>query len=327
MPDTTPALDMDPEVAAAMRERRADGMWRWNAIVPQCKPFFEKAISRPPDPETRNQHFISQFWLRAFAADSDKHLIQMDINVDPNSPAFARRVSVRQAAAGEHLFTLKQDIGSVGSHHEERMELFEDAAAPLFKQMAASYSPPDADYERWLIAHYLTFVLVQAPSTMKLSCDMAVGRIEKLIGELADQGVEFTKDFLDSLPQRYALSGTLGNSQMINKIAFLFFSRNWRVVKMPVDMPLALPLFPIVHWGQGLLQASEIWVPVSPDALLCMSWLELPADDDLYTGDVCNQALGLLIRHVQEASGGQMFVHPDHREWWGQRVEERRAEA
>ena len=313
--------DIDPEVAAAMRRQIASGVPRWNDLRPQCEGFVKKATTRPPDPKTRNQHFISQFWLRLFS--EVDHVVLLDVNADTSDPAFAPLVPIEKAAAEPYLFTFKQHIGTVGSGHEARIGYLEQRVSGLFKEIAATKFIPENDFHRWIIANYLAFVFLQSPHTMKLSDHNAAERIENLNLELAGLGTDLSVFYdLDGLRQFYTYNALLQNSSLINKTACLFFCRRWQVMSMPPNMPLALPLLPVVHWGQGLQPAPEIWVPINPSLLLCMSWLPLPAAADLLNTHAGSKVLTSLIRHAKRSAGGRLIVHPDNRKWWKRRIKE-----
>ena len=321
--ELTPSPDMAPEVAAAMRQQIASGVPRWNALRPQCEGFVKKATTRPPDHKTRNQHFISQFWLRLFSGVD--HVVLLDVNADTSDPAFAPLVPIEKAAAEPYLFTFKHHIGTVGSGHEARIGHLQQRVSGLFKEIVATKSIPENDFHLWLIANYLAFVFLQSPQTMRLSDDKAAERIENPNRELTGLDTDLSDFYdLDGLRQFYTHSALLQNSSLINKTACLFFCRRWRVVSMPPNMPLALPLLPVVHWGQGLQPAREIWVPISPSLLLCMSWLPLPAAADLLNTHAGGNVLTLLIRHAEESAGGRLIVHPDNRKWWKRRIKEHR---
>lgn len=319
--ELTPSSDMSPEVAAAMRHQIASSVPKWNAraLRSQCERFVKKATTRPPDPKTRNQHFISQFWLRLFSGMD--HVVLMDVNADTSDPAFAPLVPIEKAAAEPYLFTFKKHIGTVGSGHEARNGYLEQRVSGLFKEIAATKSIPENDFRRWLIANYLAFVFLQSPQTIKLSNHKVAEHIENLNRELAVLDTDLSDLYdLDSLRQFYTHNALLQNSLLISKMACLFFCRRWQMVSMPPNMPLALPLLPVVHWGQGLQPAREIWVPINPSLLLCMSWLPLPAAADLLNTYVGDRVLTSLILHAEESAGGRLIVHPDNRKWWKRRI-------
>ena len=301
---------MDPAVNAAMREQIKDSLRRWEKVRPQAGPFVKKSTSRPPDKQTRNQHFISQFWLRRFAGADE--VAVLDIGADPNAEDFGAVLPVEKAAAEFGLFTLKQEDGST---HESRMSHIEGKASAVFEKMASGVLPED-DFERFAVAAYLAFIFLQSPVIMHISDDQAEERIEKLAREIKDELDIDISDFyyIDDLKSRYTPSALLDRRPLINKAVFFFFCRNWHLIEMPAGWPLALPMFPVVHWGQGLQPASEIWVPITPNRLLCMSWIPLP-DDVALTGEQAARVLAALIRHT-EATGGEMIVRPDHRDWW-----------
>lgn len=300
---------MDPEAGAAMCERIEDGLPRWDKVRPQAEPFVKKAGSRPPDKQTGNQHFISQFWLRLFHPDE---VAVLDVGADPDSEGFGPVLPVAEAAAGFRLFTLQ---GEDGSTHESRMHHIETKVAPIFKRMAAGESPAD-DFERFAIAVYLAFICLQSPVSMRLSAEKAEADIEKLARETEDEfGVDLGDLYdLDSLKQRYAFSALLGGTSLFNKLAFLFFCRSWHLIQMPESRPLALPMFPIIHGGQGLQPARDVSVVLAPNQLLIMSWPTLPDGVELTEGQ-CIGICKALIRHA-EATIGKLITHPDHRDDW-----------
>ena len=302
---------MDPAVNAAMRAQIRDGLRRWEKVRPQAGPFVKKAASQPPDKQTRNQHFISQFWLRRFAGADE--VVVLDVGADPGGDLEVP-VHVDEAAARSGLFTLRQEDGSA---HESRMSHIEGKASAVFEKMARGSLPED-DFELFAVAVYLTFIFLQSPVAMHISDDQAEERIEKLAREIKDEpGADLSDcNSLDDLKQRYTLLALLDRRPLINKAVFLFFCRNWHLIEMPAGWPLALPMFPVVHWGQGLQPAPEIWVPVTPARLLCMSWIPLP-DDVALTGRQAARVLAALIRHAA-ATGGEVIVHPDHRDRWKQ---------
>ena len=304
---------MDPEAGAAMRERIEDGLPRWDKVRPQAEPFVKKASSRPPDNQTGNQHFISQFWLRLFHPDE---VAVLDVGADPDSKGFGPVLPVAEAAAGFRLFTLQ---GEDGSTHESRMHHIETKVAPIFKRMAAGESPAD-DFERFAVAFYLAFIFLQSPVSMRLSAEKAEADIEKLARETEDElGVDLGDLYdLDTLKQRYAFSALLDWISLVNKLAFLFFCRSWHLIQMPESWPLALPMFPIVNWGQGLQPAPDVSVVLAPNRLLIMSWPTLPDGVELTDGQ-CSEICEALIRHA-EATDGKLITRPEHRDRWARDI-------
>lgn len=310
---------MDPAVNAAMRAQIKDGLRRWKKVRPQAGPFVKKAASQPPDKQTRNQHFISQFWLRRFAGADE--VAVLDVGADPGG-GLGAPVPVEEAAARSGLFTLRPADGSA---HESRMSHIEGKASAVFEKMAAGALPED-DFERFAVAAYLAFIFLQSPVTRHISDDQAEERIEKLAREIKDELGADLSDFcsLDDLKRRYTLPALLDRRSLINKAVWFFFCRSWRLIEMPAGWPLALPMCPVVHWGQGLQPAPEIWVPVTPARLLCMSWIPLP-DDVPLTGGQAARVLAALIRHA-DVTGGEVIVHPDHRDRWKQLIKEHQAD-
>lgn len=311
--------DMDPVVNAAMRAQLKDGLRRWEKVRPQAGPFVKKATSRPPDKQTRNQHFISQFWLRRFAAADE--VAVLDVGANPDDGGFGALVPVEKAAARSGLFTLNQADGSA---HESRMSHIEGKASAVFEKMADGTLPAD-DFKRFAVAAHLAFVFLQSPVTMHISDEQAEERIEKLAREIKDELGADLRDFysLDDLKRRYTLSALLDRRSLINKAVCFFFCRSWRLIEMPDGWPLALPMCPVVHWGQGLQPAPEIWVPVTPARLLCMSWIPLP-DDMALTGEQAARVSAALIRHA-EATGGEIIIRPDHCDHWKQLIAQHQA--
>ena len=311
--------EMDPAVSAAMRAQIKDGLRRWEKVRPQAGPFVKKSTSRPPDKQTRNQHFISQFWLRRFAAADE--VAVLDVGADPDVEDFGAVLPVEKAAAEFRLFTLKQEDGSA---HESRMSHIEGKASAVFKKMASGVLPED-DFERFAVATHLAFIFLQSPVMMQISDDQAEERFEKLAREIKDELGADLSDFynIDDLKRRYTPSALLDRRSLINKAVCFFFCRSWRLVEMPDGWPLALPMCPVVHWGQGLQPTPEIWVTITPNRLLCMSWIPLP-DDVALTGEQAARVLAALIRHA-EATGGEMIVRPDHRDRWKQLIKEHQA--
>ena len=311
---------MDPAVNAAMREQIKDGLRRWEKVRPQAGPFVKKATSRPPDKQTRNQHFISQFWLRRFAGADE--VAVLNVGADPDAEDFGAVLPVEKAAAEFRLFTLKQEDGSA---HESRMSHIEGKASAVFKKMASGVLPED-DFERFALATHLAFIFLQSPVMMQVSDDQAEERFEKLAREIKDDLDADLSDFynIDDLKRRHTPSALLDRRSLINKAVCFFFCRNRRLIEMPAGWPLALPMFPVVHWGQGLQPAPEIWVPITPNRLLCMSWIPLP-DDMALTGEQAARVLAALIRHA-EAMGGEIIIHPDHRDRWKQLIKEHQAD-
>lgn len=310
---------MDPAVNAAMRAQIKDGLRRWKKVRPQAGPFVKKAASQPPDKQTRNQHFISQFWLRRFAKADE--VAVLNVGADPGGDLGAP-VPMEEAAARSGLFTLRQADGSA---HESRMSHIEGKASAVFEKMAGGSLPED-DFERFAVAAYLAFIFLQSPVTMRISDDQAEERIEKRAREIKDEPGADLSDFysLDDLKRYYTLSALLDRRSLINKAVCFFFCRSWRLIGMPAGWPLALPMFPVVHWGQGLQPAPEIWVPVTPAWLLRMSWIPLP-DDMALTGEQTSWVLAALIRHAA-ATGGEVIVHPDHRDRWKQLIAQHQAD-
>lgn len=310
---------MDPAVNAAMRAQIKDGLRRWEKVRPQARPFVKKAASQPPDKQTRNQHFISQFWLRRFAGADE--VVVLDVGADPGG-GLGPPVPVDEAAARSGLFTLSQADGSA---HESRMSHIEGKASAVFEKMARGPLPED-DFELFAVAAFLAFIFLQSPVAMHISDDQAEEHIGKLTREIKDELDADLSDFysLDDLKRRYTFSALLEQRSLINKAVFFFFCRNWRLIEMPADWPLALPMFPIINWGEGLQPAPEIWVPVTPARLLCMSWIPLP-DDVALTGGQAARVLAALIRHAA-ATGGEVIVHPDHRDRWKQLIAQYQAD-
>ena len=301
---------MDHAVNAAMCAQIKDGLRRWEKVRPQVGPFVKKATSRPPDKQTRNQHFISQFWLRRFA-EADEVAV-LDVSADPDAEGFGAVFPVEEAAAEFRLFTLK---GEDSSAHESRMNHIETKAAPIFKRMAAGELPAD-DFRRFAVAVYLAFVFLQSPVMMRFSDEKAEAAIEKLAREIEDElGVDLgdLRD-LDSLKQRYTFSALLGQDSLINKATLFFFCRSWHLVEIPDRWPLALPMFPIINCGQGLQYAPDVSVVLAPNRLLIMSWETLSDGVELIDGQ-CIKICEALIRHA-EATDGKLIVHPDHRDHW-----------
>lgn len=305
---------MDPEVEAAMRERIQNGTRRWDNIRPQAEPFVANAVDQPASP-ARNQHYISRFWLRLFQR---QHKVAvLDIADDPCSEDFGPSVPVRRAAAADRLFTLS---GEDSSAHEAMMGYIEGKAAPIFKKMADGQPPVD-DFERFVMSMYLAFVFLQAPETMRFSDAQAKQHIAKLArGIQDDYGVDPGDIYdLDALEQSYTFSALFGRPSLINKLGFFFFCRNWHLVGTPESWPLALPMFPIINWGQGLLTARDVSIVLSPNRLLVMSWPTL-SDPEALTDKQCIAICDALIRHAA-ATDGRLIVHPDHVKHWGRGIQ------
>lgn len=308
---SVPGMDLDAN--AAMHQRIEDGLRRWDKVRPQAEPFVKKASSRPPDKQTGNQHFISQFWLRLFHPDE---VAVLDVGADPDSEGFGAVLPVAEAAAGFRLFTLQ---GQDGSTHESRMHHIETKVAPIFKRMAAGEFPAD-DFERFAVAFYLAFIFLQSPVTMRLSDQKVEAGIAKLAREIEDElGVDLGDLYdLGLLKQRYAFSALLRRDSLVNKLAFFFFCRSWHLIRMPERWPLALPMFPIIHGGQGLQPARDVSVVLAPNRVLIMSWPTLPDGVELTDGQ-CIEICEALIRHA-ETTDGKLITHPDHRGHWAQGI-------
>lgn len=305
---------MTPAVNSAMRAQIKDGLPRWEKVRPQAGPFVKKATSRPPDKQTRNQHFISQFWLRRFAGADE--VAVLDVSADPDAERFGAVLPVEEAAAEFRLFTLK---GEDSSAHESRMNHIETKAAPIFKRMAAGELPAD-DFGRFAVAVYLAFIFLQSPVMMRFSDEKAEAAIEKLAREIEDElGVHLgdLRD-LDSLKQRYTFSALLGQDSLINKTALLFFCRSWHLLEIPARWPLALPMFPIINWGQGLQPAPDVSAVLAPNRLLVMSWETLPDEVELIDGQYIKICEALI--HHAEATDGKLITHPDHRDHWARGI-------
>lgn len=309
---------MEPEVNAAMRVRIADGLRRQEKNHGWIEKFVDKAVNRPPDTQTKNQHYISQFWLRLFAEGERREakVAVLDIDGDPDADGFGPVMSVKDAAARRCLFTLK---GEGGSAHEALMSFLETKAAPVFKKMAAGGLPPD-DRDRFAVSAYLAFVLLHAPATMRFSDEKAEASIAETAREIkAEHGLDIGDHYdLDALKQRYTFSALFGRNTLISKAVLCFFSRSWHLVETPPEWPMALPMFPVVNWGQALLAARDLSVVLAPNRVLIMSWPTLP-DTAVLDDKTCIAICESLLRHA-EATDGRIIVHPDHIEHWGRGI-------
>lgn len=305
---------MDPEVNAAMRERIKDGLRRMEKIHTRIEEFVEQATSVQPDGKTKNQHFISRFWLRLF---HPKRVAVLDITADPFAERFGPVIPVKKAAAGAGIFTMR---GEDSSPHEAMMGFLESKAAPIFKKMAVGQVPSD-DFDRFIVSAYLAFIFLHAPATMRFSDEQVEERIADLARELADEhGIDLgSLHDLDALKQRYTFSAVFGRNSLISKAVLFFFCRSWHLVEMPERWPLALPMFPIVNWGQPLQTARDVSVVIAPNRVLLMSWPTLPDQSEELTDKQCIAICDALIRHA-EATDGRLIVHPEHREHWARGI-------
>ena len=305
---------MDPEVNAAMRERIADGLRRMEKIYDRIEEFVEQATSAQPDKQTKKQHFISQFWLRLF---HPKRVAVLDIAADPFAEGFGPVMSVKDAAARRRLFTLK---GEDSSAHEAMMGYLESSAAPIFEKMAAG-QPPSDDFKRFVVSAYLAFVFLHAPATMRFSDEQAEEGIAKLACELADEhGIDLGALYdLDALKQRYTFSALFGRNSLISKAVLLFLCRSWHLIRMPESWPLALPMFPIINWGQSLQTARDMSIVIDPNRLLIMSWPTLPDQTEELTDEQCIAICNALILHA-EATDGKLITRPEHRDHWARGI-------
>ena len=312
--DLSPKPGMDPRVYEAMCARVRELTPRWNALEKQAAAYVRKAGSQPLDSQTVNQHSISQFWLRLFA-DSANTIVQMDTG---GRDVSAEEAPVEETASAPHQFTLKQHLGQ-GSRYEAMLSYVENKASVYLKNLAADKAAPAEDFHRWVLSYYFAFMFVQSTPTMKYAAAESSKRVADLAAELSQQGLVVDQDNLRDV---YTHKGSIGNNPLINKIAFYFFCRRWHVVEMPPETPLALPLLPVIHWGQPLQYATDIWVPVSPSVLLCMSWTaipEIPAGETL-PADVADRVIEQIIKHATDHADGVLLLRPQDREWWQQRI-------
>ena len=181
----------------------------------------------------------------------------------------------------------------------------------------AHHSRGHCHFERFVVSAYLAFVFLHAPATMRFSDEQVEERIAKLARELADEhGIDLGALYdLDALKQRYTFSALFGRNSLISKAVLLFFCRSWYLIQMPESWPLALPMFPIINWGQPLQTARDMSIVIDPKRLLIMSWPTLPDQTEELTDEQCIAICNALIFHA-EAADDKLITCPEHRDHW-----------
>ena len=309
--DLRPVDNMSNRDAIAMRQQANARLPEWESILPRVKDFMASFKRNTNNVQiTRNQHYVPKFWQKRFA--DNKYVALVNLTYGLEDRRFIRRTSIRRVAWVKDLYNVYSG-DKIHSPYEEYFAYLENHVARLFSTMDIQGTGILASdpFSRWLMAQFL--------AVSNLRTEMIIESTANRAKELK-QEKEKELDILlpESTTQLMTFQALFGKEELVDKLAFLLFCRNWTIVPATGSMKYALPLHPIINWGWGLKVATQIWVPLDRYRLLCLHWTpSIVASHSLANHRrICSD----IINHTLDQADGKMIVHPNDIQYWKKQV-------
>lgn len=315
------AVDRDALIGAMAYERVVDMRPHWaeahrldNERPRNRRPRENLVQAAGPD-APRDQHYIPEFWLKKFAQRRERELVVTAI--DGTGVKARETVSTDQAATEPHFYTLTMDSGESTVALEGVLGLFEGDAAPTFKQMTKGRLP-NSWLKRFEVSFLLAAQLIRTPASVR-PIQQAMSDVARRIIEMAQAAGELPPipgGFEVEVDQQSAM-GALWSYETLDECAFYLFCRRWSLVEaVEGSCGFVLPERPVVpfSWRNGglfgpggVLNAHEVWVPVSRRRLLVTHWVDSPGGQRrALSGDRVQS----INRYLAAVGGPMVFCHP-----------------
>lgn len=308
--DISPEDNMSNRDVVAMRQRANACLPEWEGIVPQVRDFMARFQRNDNVQLTRNQHYVPKFWQKRFA--DSKRIVVANLNYSLDDLRFMRETSIRRAARVRDLYNVHSG-GRIHSPYEEYFAYLENHVARLFSEIDQQGTETliDNPFSRWLLSQFLTV------SNM---------RTEMIINSTANRADEMKREkekelgilLPESTTQLITFQALFGREGLEDKLAFLLFCRHWTIIPATGRIKYTLPLHPIINWGWGIKVATQIWVPLDRDKLLCLHW----TPNIIASRSIANhrQICSDIINHTKAHADGRMIVHPEDKQYWKKQI-------
>ena len=279
----------------AQRNLEASVSEAFETRLGEMQPVWEEALrldaqrARQPPPvrpvgrhTPKGQHFIPRYWVIGFAEPEEK--AGQVTEIDMSSPERHTKRYTRRAASVEHMYTLTDDSGQRTVALEDALGVIEDQASPTFKKMAAGELPGSV-LERLDVSLLLAAQLVRTPRSL-LPVDQAARDVTQRMIEMATHTGQLppTEGALDVEINREFTLGVAFDAEALSRCAFCLFCRRWSLMRAAEgSCGFVLPERPVVMYSAGrggfygpggVLDAHEVWVPLSRRVLLMMHWMD-----------------------------------------------------
>lgn len=301
---------MSNQDVAAMRQRAKACLPEWEGILPQIKSFMAGFRKSNNTQITRNQHYVPKFWQKRFAENNYVALANLTYKLDDRR--FMRKASIRSVAQVRDLYNI--NLGDqIHSPYEEYFAFLENHVARIFSEIdrqGAEVLIGDS-FSRWLMAQFLT--------VSNLRTEMIINSTTNRAEEMKQEKEEELGILLpESTTRLMTFQALFGREELEDKLAFLLSCRHWTIISATGRMKYALPLHPIINWGWGLKVATQIWIPLDRDKLLCLHWTPSILASQSFSNQrrICSD----IINHTKSQADGRMIVHPKDMRYWKKQV-------
>ena len=293
-----------------MRQRANACLPEWEGIYPRVKDFMARFQKNNNAQITRNQHYVPKFWQKRFA--DGKYVTLVNLTYELDDDRFMRKRSIRRVARVRDLYNVRSG-DQIRSLYEEYFAYLEDHVAKLLFEMDQQGTKViiGDPFSRWLISQFLAVSHLRTEMIIDITANRAKEMKEEKEEEL---GILLP----ESTTQLMTFQALFGREELEDKLAFLLFCRHWTIIPATGRMKYPLPLHPIINWGWGLKVATQIWVPLDRDKLLCLHWTpNIVASQSIANHrQICSD----IINHTKAHADGQMIVHPEDMQYWKKQI-------
>ncbi len=245
-------------------------------------------------PNTKKQHYISQFYLNYFSSDSSEESKEIWQYDKQKNRFFAFPVPIKSICYEENIYELRNDNGKIICPNaiEKSLGKIESEASKVFSSIKRKISIPQN-------GKTLCFLTSQEKIVLKQYMAVMVLRSEDVINSIQDEVKEFYGEKVTTnFARNKALNSCLPISEnksdatdLLKDVLSLFENMSFQVGTTNCNCILTSDS-PIVFHGNNAKKLDEIFFPLFPNAILYLKPFERSPNDmknrltELADGDV-----------------------------------------